>query len=1750
MNDTLPSLHESVRSAPELVDLVKSAADDLGVDLDHKYTPEDDSKFEAAPVERSPERSPVSRHGSAVQVMVEKLEDEEFQPPVMRKATSLASEGTHETEDVWLQKTRRQLTQLSETRSQLLDELDTITDDLGIHLDEHRGSSTYNNPIERVFNKRYTSASRKSTRLRNKSIDSVFEEVPRMIDQAIDDRRLSRVLTRISTQSRRMSMISQGMLEGEAIPAEEIQAWLECAQIELPAAIDSITAVMETLPAVNFAPGLETEEIDENEERDEYEGSEDAEEQSEYAGALATQRQSDCVEEAEEQPRHAIDLSPVLESKSVEYGGNRPESPMSVAPEQDADDIKEGFEVEEQPESSFHMVTGLETPNPEPQLEEIQSPVVRKVNTRRPAEKILSPESQLESDDLEVPVVRKATTRRPTERSPSSEVELAAKDFQTPVMRKATTRQPTERSSNSEVELAIKDFQPPFMRKVATRRQQTEQVPSPTPDLDDDDFQPPVLRKVTTRRPTEQIPSPTPDLDDDDFQPPVLRKVTTRRPTEQIPSPTPDLNDEDYQPPVLRKVTTRRPPERISGPDHVIEDDIFQHPVVRKVATRQATEAFKPALEVDDFQPPLVRKVATRRPTEKILGAEREPEVEPPVVHKATSRWPTEQVVPKSENDEFRPPVTRKTTTLAALDVYHGSPASSILGAPRDPSHAPTPSEEIRSRRQSTAEDISPIEKSVRIQDGPQSSYSPPTRVYSRQPSFSAPERSPTAPVNEAELVPNDTLAAPVTRIAERPTLPAEGIPDQEPSRLDRPPTVYLTRDPQSLTPPLERVATTAPERRQSTIPRVLTVPVEKQRKPHSAAPGIVAPPTQYVPKRMMPTTRKAKSRKSTYGVNLPPDQQRPPAPEYPVRDTPTWTKPDKHTPPPKHKEEPKTKTKRGFLGFGSRPKADSQPVSRIRREYSPEPPAQRDRGPFQPFRSAATGQTPGNPGGTLQRPRGYPTAPGREPIFLARKVAPPISVYSPPRRRDDTPPRKAPAFAKKDDYYPRLPPPPPEQQHSYSRPRAAPVRRDVYSQPPPPPAKRDDYSMPPPAPARRDVYSRPHSAPMRQDVYQPFLPAPARPGIYPRPRPARYENPPPAYRQPPPQQNYPPRNQVDARPLRSQAPEALRYQPQVQQDLRDREKVVSRREAPAPIRWAPTDEQSIRTPAVSQAATKPGPVPQDAQRDWKMDEPPQRSRTRDRTLGTGDEEVSSTQRGNVERQPSSKAASRDAGRRASPMAEVSIPRAQGQGADHSRRSSAARANQAPQAEDSSQEDFGSASEYGARDVDGDHERGHITDGTNEERSRTCIERAHTERTVRARTTMARASTFSALDAARRISAAGHALKPKPDGALLRPLSPIEAARTISAAGHCIKRHSCPNPEDFRTGSTTPRAGTPRAGISRSGTLRPESRGDSFASTAEEPSRATTAGYTSRRSSTLGEEASGTRKTSGRRPSTAHGTKSPGGTWGRQTDITRRTSGAVSSNNLPGSCGGSTLAASGPGSPLSEASSATITSESYSRDRSLEQGAQRVRTIPEAATESPRTPTPGEESGAAQSGLGYVLLQSPVSERTPDRAPAPIQQYRGSGILSGDTSRADALRSCSPATSNFELPVPEPAAADGSQLQSSAQQRTDSKRRDSFLTASSPPKSPSPTGQRSFWGRGNKSESPPRDKKNAGGKDDRRGGDVREEVISGSRQIGQDGGSQQKGFREKKTIGAKVVGGQGVSLGLGKKLLEKWGIIT
>jgi hypothetical protein len=226
VNDTFSNLRDAVLTVPDLVDLINSAADNLGVDLDRRPTVHDDEIFHHAPVERTPPGSVPSRHSNSLDAT---------------EAGNIAE--TDSNEDAWSRRTRRHLNQLSEERAQLMDELRSIAGELSIH-PQMRATE----PDEQALGTETSGLSRNSPRLRNESVDAAVEKVPGRIDQEPDDSRISRVLTRISTHSYRASELARAFQEHGEFPPEEVRTWLDMAQSELPAALGSITAVLDTLP--------------------------------------------------------------------------------------------------------------------------------------------------------------------------------------------------------------------------------------------------------------------------------------------------------------------------------------------------------------------------------------------------------------------------------------------------------------------------------------------------------------------------------------------------------------------------------------------------------------------------------------------------------------------------------------------------------------------------------------------------------------------------------------------------------------------------------------------------------------------------------------------------------------------------------------------------------------------------------------------------------------------------------------------------------------------------------------------------------------------------------------------------------------------------------------------------------------------------------------------------------------------------------------------------------------------------------------------------------------------------------------------------------------------------------------------------------------------------------------------------------------------------------------------------------------
>ncbi|RYO61123.1 hypothetical protein AA0116_g6173 [Alternaria tenuissima] len=220
--------------------------------------------------------------------------------------------------------------------------------------------------------------------------------------------------------------------------------------------------------------------------------------------------------------------------------------------------------------------------------------------------------------------------------------------------------------------------------------------------------------------------------------------------------------------------------------------------------------------------------------------------------------------------------------------------------------------------------------------------------------------------------------------------------------------------------------------RRKTQVP---SEPGTADRRRSSAAPGITAPPPEMISEQMkVEMQSRSPNQKPKKGANYPPEQQYPPAPAYPLRETPSWTKPDTRTPSPKPKVESSPK-KRGWLGLGPWPKEElleSEVESQSRRPSQPA----LNSSSVQPFRGAAPG-SPEVPGGTQKRQNSYPSQP-RQSVYRRESDAVPL-------RRADTRSRQTSVYAHKDDYYP-ITPILPERTDNDTRPQSSPSRRASYS--------------------------------------------------------------------------------------------------------------------------------------------------------------------------------------------------------------------------------------------------------------------------------------------------------------------------------------------------------------------------------------------------------------------------------------------------------------------------------------------------------------------------------------------------------------------------------------------------------------------------------------------------------------------------------------------------------------------------------
>jgi hypothetical protein len=447
-----------------------------------------------------------------------------------------------------------------------------------------------------------------------------------------------------------------------------------------------------------------------------------------------------------------------------------------------------------------------------------------------------------------------------------------------------------------------------------------------------------------------------------------------------------ELADPVRQPTVVSRNTTRVP----SQPPAELHVEEPAHPP-RRATTRVPHHPTRAT--TTSFAPPVQRHV---QPDEESEGTGPELTPAPRRATTRTSRQPTRFATTPSKQPvkrDVQPDLENAPDTvvesdsshsyvldepLAAYDVYHAVPevAPDVV-----PEETPPPASRVPTRKDSV----------VRVQEEPSATYpptSPPARPSRKSTRASARHSTPLKGAG-----PEASMNMDATERTERtPTIPVQ---EYELDRTDKASrvgssqeSVPLVRRDAAESPKIERQETRFSPQSNELSPQDLTSAtssVERERKASTAAPGIAAPPPQLVQRDRKPTELEERPRKKM--PNYPHERQYPPAPAYPMRDTPSWTKPDTYTPSRKPDAEPSKK--RGFFGLGPKPREEPQPILRSaseRRYLDPEPQVRRPSEPYhdrplEPFRHAAPGPAPGRPGGTLQRPRGHPTAPEHEPV-------------------------------------------------------------------------------------------------------------------------------------------------------------------------------------------------------------------------------------------------------------------------------------------------------------------------------------------------------------------------------------------------------------------------------------------------------------------------------------------------------------------------------------------------------------------------------------------------------------------------------------------------------------------------------------------------------------------------------------------------------------------------------------------------
>ncbi|KAI0575085.1 AtpC F0F1-type ATP synthase epsilon subunit mitochondrial delta subunit [Pyrenophora tritici-repentis] len=202
INDRHSNLNEVVKSMPDLVDLVKSAADDFGVDLELVPSAQDEEMFLSAQYESTPCYSCSSCGDDHLATVGETIVEDE--------------------EDFWLRQARRRLMEILETREQLIGELDSIAGDLGVQFEDHQHPKAVADSAQSVLSEVSTESSTERTQSGKKPVDAATERAPIITNKEIDERESGGTVSPISAHSGKRSVVMKDLQQLGEIPPEEI----------------------------------------------------------------------------------------------------------------------------------------------------------------------------------------------------------------------------------------------------------------------------------------------------------------------------------------------------------------------------------------------------------------------------------------------------------------------------------------------------------------------------------------------------------------------------------------------------------------------------------------------------------------------------------------------------------------------------------------------------------------------------------------------------------------------------------------------------------------------------------------------------------------------------------------------------------------------------------------------------------------------------------------------------------------------------------------------------------------------------------------------------------------------------------------------------------------------------------------------------------------------------------------------------------------------------------------------------------------------------------------------------------------------------------------------------------------------------------------------------------------------------------------------------------------------------------------